>query len=39
MKPDGFSLLDDLNGMKIAFNSVYGLRKLLFFGTTTPRQS
>ena len=28
MKPDGFSLLDDLNGMKIAFNSVYGLRKV-----------
>lgn len=30
MKPDGFALLDDLNGLKIAFNSVYGygLRKV-----------
>lgn len=28
MKLDGFALLDDLNGMKIAFNSVYGLRKV-----------
>lgn len=28
MKLDGFTLLDNLNGMKIAFNSVYGLRKV-----------
>lgn len=29
MKPElAYSLLDDLNGMKIALNSVYGLRKV-----------
>lgn len=28
MNIDGFALLDDLNGMKIALNSVYGLRKV-----------